>query len=107
MLATPTTRSGCWAARSSDHQALEHRPTRRALSTPTASITASVSAAKRSSRYISGSSLRSERPLPLGSIVTTRAYREKYGTCAFQARACTIGSIGAKTIVRGPSPYTS
>ncbi len=44
MLTTPSTRSGCSAAVSSDVQALLHSPTRTARSVPVASMTAMVSA---------------------------------------------------------------
>ena len=40
---------------------------------------------------LAASSGRSERPLPRGSNVTTRKWRERYGICAFQRRECEIG----------------
>ena len=107
MAATPRTRSGCRAATIRLVHALVHSPTSRAFSTPTASITATVSSARCVNAICAGSWVRSERPLPRGSIATTRAYRDRYGICPFQNRECTIGSIGAKTTVRSPEPYTS
>jgi hypothetical protein len=74
---------------------------------PLASITASVSRAYSVSANAAGSSERSERPLPRGSNTTTRKWRAKYGTCAFQTRECTIAHGGTNTTVGSPSPKRS
>ncbi len=77
MAATASTRSGCSAATSSASQALEQMPTSTARSTPTASSTAMVSATICSWSYAAGSVVRSERPLPGESIVTTWQVRAR------------------------------
>ena len=103
----PSTRSGASAATSRAVQAELHSPTRTAESTPSSSITASVSATACALPYAAGSAGRSDRPLPRGSMVITRARRDSQGTWAFQARDSTIGSIGVNRTVCSPSPNTS
>ena len=46
-------------------------------------------------------------PLPRASNVTTRWWRARYGTCAFQKRECTIVQVGSSRIVGSPVPNTS
>ncbi len=66
------TRSGCSAAVRVLHQTLVQMPMSGACSMPSRSITAMMSPTNSTSAYAVGSRGRSLRPLPLGSIVTTR-----------------------------------
>ena len=68
------------------------------------SITASASAANSSSRYASGPDGRPERPFPRPSNVMTRAWRARYGICAFQWREWMIDQVGSSSTVGSPEP---
>ncbi len=78
-----------------------------ARSMPRWSITANVSPTYSRSPYAAVSLGRSDRPLPRGSIVTTRKWRARKGTCAFHTRLCTITSTGVNRMVMSPSPKDS
>ncbi len=86
---------------------MSHQVTTVARRAPTRSRIASASAATTGRVYASYERGRPDRPLPRGSNVTTRACRDRYGTCSFQQRECTISHVGISSTVRGPSPYTS
>ena len=107
MYAIPATRSGCSAATRVPQSTPAESPTRTAAPVPVASITASVSAANSASRYAATPLGRSERPLPRPSNVTTRAWRARYGTCAFQWREWMIDQVGSSSTVGSPLPNTS
>ena len=52
----------------------------------------------------SGSDGRPERPLPLGSIVRTRAWRASHGTWAFQSLLCAMLNTGGNVTAASPLP---
>ena len=99
-----STRSGWFAAMSSDRSAPRDSDTNAARSVAVASITAIASAANSSSRYASGSGGRSDRPLPRPSNVTTRQWRARYGICIFQCREWMIDHVGRRSTVGSPEP---
>ena len=105
MNSAPRTRSLC--ASSSPAGAGPQCTTITQCSTPAASSTASASCSVTRGPYASGESGRSERPLPRASKVTTRKWRARYGTWAFQKREWTIAHGGTSSSVCSPSPNTS
>ena len=104
---TPSARSGCSAARSSDSPAPEQTPTSTARSTSAASSTASASASSSPSLYATGSVVRLLPPLPGGSNVTTVCRRANHGTCAFHICESTIVSPPKNSSAGSPSPKRS
>src|SRR5260370_39881591 len=100
MKTAEVTRSGCSAARRSDHRAPAERDTSAAAAVSVSSITASASAANSSSAYALGSRGRSERPLPRPSITSTRQWRGEGGVRNQQRRKSEDVQIGGRESTR-------
>jgi hypothetical protein len=70
-------------------------------------MTAIASSTYSRSVYASAEPGRSARPFPRPSTVITPKCRDRYGTCAFHCRMCTIAQEVSSTIAGSPVPYTS
>ena len=107
MKTAPATRSGWSPAISRPRCAPRELPTITARSTSFASRTSIASRANSLSAQRSTVGGRSERPLPRGSNVRTRKWRERYGIWAFHWREWTSDQVGSRRIVVSPCPYDS